>query len=158
MILWQTSVQIPDFTGFTTKNLILVGPKQKRQFMKKSSIFPAFLLFLLLLTSTACGEQCTAPDLAENIVGNWRIIPVGINVELRADGSLIDPDGGLIEGELNGVVLDEKSYEVLGADLLKVRAESGNQFLEVEYAVPSNFCDELRMNGPLGLELNLIRQ
>ena len=125
--------------------------------MKIQSFFSAYILFLLLAISTSCGEQCTAPDLDENIIGNWRMTVTGNMIEFRADGTLIDPNAALIGGQMGGVVLDQKSFEVLGADLIKVRAESGSEFLELEYAVPSNFCDELRIIAFNG-EITLIRQ
>jgi len=100
--------------------------------MKIQSFFSVFILFLLLSISTSCGEKCTAPDLEENIIGTWRMTITGNMIEFRTDGTLIDPDAALIGGEIGGVVVDQKSFEVLGADLIRVRAELGTEFFESE--------------------------
>ncbi len=106
------------------------------------------LLAFLLAVSVACNKDDDAPctDLADTIVGSWSVIALGIDmgdVEFKSDGTLIDPDGALIDAVAGGVVLDEKSYNVNGNVAFTATAEKGDNSVELEYDVISIECDEI---------------
>lgn len=101
------------------------------------------ILFLSVLFLSSCGDDdCEAPALSENIVGKWEVVVTGLEAEFQADGTLIDPDGAFIEGELNGVELNEKSYTIDG-NTLNVKAASGSQFVEGAIEISNIECDEM---------------
>ncbi len=58
-----------------------------------------------ILAITACKEdECVAPDLADNIIGTWKVARDGNSVEFQTDGTLIDPNDALIGAEINETV------------------------------------------------------
>lgn len=114
-------------------------------------------LFFFTLSIFSCGsEDCTVPTLAENIIGSWEVALNKSTVEFKTDGTLIDPTEILISGEINGTILDEKSYEVEDASTLTVRASKGSQFVEVSYQVIKNECNEITLEV-LGFATDLRR-
>ncbi len=126
--------------------------------MQKKLCYSVLFLFVALM-SISCGDDCTAPALSENIVGKWKITLTGEEIEFKADGTLIDPNDGLIGGELNGVVLDEKSYEIVDGDTFSARAAKDTQFLESEFNVTLNECDKITIADPFfGLNIAMERQ
>ena len=75
------------------------------------------MLAFLLAVTVACNKDDDAPctDLGDTLIGSWSVTAIGLDlgdVEFKSDGTLIDPDDVLIGGEVNGIVLDEKSYTV----------------------------------------------
>jgi hypothetical protein len=89
-----------------------------------------FLFYFFLGTTlfVACDkdEDCTAPDLSQNIIGTWSYLsgPEG-TFEFQSDGTLNDPDGNIFEIEINGQTYDDKSYVVIG-DTLRLTAMETN--------------------------------
>jgi len=112
-----------------------------------------FLLVSLLTIGlfSSCGddEETCDPEtltLSSAIVGSWSISSQGANlgeVEFLADGTLVDPNGVMISGEINGMSLDDKSYRTTGNETLSLRAESGSNFQESELPITSFGCDEI---------------
>lgn len=110
------------------------------------------LFFLLGLI--ACKKEtepptpsCTATSLKEIIVGTWTIKALEQNigqVEFKADGTLIDPDGSLIGGSVNGVDLNTKTYSIDSNNNLKVKAANGAIFMSTNYAITSFSCNEFK--------------
>ena len=113
-------------------------------------------LFSILILASACNkdEECTV--LADTIVGTWTSVISTSDIEFQSNGTLIDPEDSIIGGELNGTVLDEKSWSVSN-DSLHVRAESGAQFLSASFDVPSFDCDVVTLEF-VGIEFTLNRK
>ena len=111
-----------------------------------------FLLLAFLLAATvACNKDDDAPctDLGDTLIGSWSVTAIGLDlgdVEFKSDGTLIDPDDVLIGGEVNGIVLDEKSYTVNGNTSFNTKGEKGSNSTEVEYQVSSIKCDEISIS------------
>ena len=109
------------------------------------------LLAFLLAVTVACNKDDDAPctDLGDTLIGSWSVTAIGLDlgdVEFKSDGTLIDPDDVLIGGEVNGIVLDEKSYTVNGNTSFNTKAEKGSNSTEVEYQVSSIKCDEISIS------------
>lgn len=119
-------------------------------------------LFLLLAAATLCftscgDDDCTAPALSENIVGSWTVV-TGETVEFQSDGTLVDPDDGIIGAEVNGVVFSDKSYAILGSDSLFVEAAdpAGSGSTSFTFPVTENECDDITLEL-LGVGVGLSR-
>jgi len=109
------------------------------------------LLAFLLAATVACNKDDDAPctDLGDTLIGSWSVTAIGLDlgdVEFKSDGTLIDPDDVLIGGEVNGIVLDEKSYTVNGNTSFNTKGEKGSNSTEVEYQVSSIKCDEISIS------------
>jgi hypothetical protein len=122
-----------------------------------------FKALIVLLSASlmfgSCGEDCTLTTLDEIIIGSWDVIALGQNtgtIEFLADGTLIDPDDALIGGEINGTVLDEKTYEVLSSTQFNARAAKGTSFVDADFDVTSFDCDDIIIDL-FGFDVNLKR-
>jgi len=116
-------------------------------------ILNLLILASLLAISTACNKDEDDPctDLGDTIVGSWSVTALGMDlgdVEFKSDGTLIDPDEALIGGEVGGVILDEKSYEVHADSSFTCTAAKGSNSVEIEYDVTSFSCDEIKIFVP----------
>lgn len=114
-------------------------------------ILNLLLLASLLAVSIACNKDEDDPctDLGDTIVGSWSVNALGMDVgdvEFKSDGTLIDPDGVLVEGEVGGVILDEKSYVVHADTSFTCIASKGSNSLSFDYDVISFSCDEIKMD------------
>jgi|GEM_PF-3128695 len=113
--------------------------------------FGFYLLVAFTVIFSSCGkdDDCDATSLSTAIVGEWDLNANGSNMgsaEFRSDGTLVDEDDVLFSGEINGVVLDEKSYTVSGDSLITLRIESGSNFLTADLSVTGYDCDEIRID------------
>lgn len=119
------------------------------------------LFTLTILLTTSCKkDDCVAGSLETVIVGEWNVTVLGLpagSVEFEANGNLIDPDGALLDEEINGVALDDKSYEVNSNTSLTLRAENNSDFVEYDVDVTSYDCDEIVFDL-LGFEGKLNRK
>lgn len=125
------------------------------------------LSLFFLLSLIACKKEtvtpppsCTATSLKEVIVGTWTVKALEQNigqVEFKADGTLVDPDGGLIGGSINGVDLNTKTYSVDGNTKLKVKAANGATFMSTDYTITSFSCNEFK-GELLGIAVVFIRK
>ncbi len=107
---------------------------------------------------TSCkDDECTAPGLSENIVGTWEVQFSGSEAEFQSDGTLVDPDDAIIGGEINGVVLDQKSWSAVGEDSLYVRAASGSSSIDATLPILKNECDQITTEI-IGISVNLNRK
>ena len=113
----------------------------------------ALFYFLLCIgfVFSSCGKEddCIPGTLATVIVGEWDVKALGIHsgaVEFLADGTLLDPDDALIGAEINGVVLDEKSYVVYGDTLFTATAAKGAQSFEFEFVVTDFGCNKIEID------------
>lgn len=125
-------------------------------------IFNLLVLASLLAFTTSCDkdDDVDCNNLSETIVGEWTVTALGLDlgdVEFKSDGTLIDPDGVLIEGEVGGVVFDEKSYTVDGNESFTAKAENGGNSAEVEYTVTSLECNEINLSV-LGIAATMNRR
>jgi hypothetical protein len=115
-------------------------------------ILNLLLLTALLAVSIGCDkddDDKNCSDLESTIVGSWTISALGTeqgDVEFKSDGTLIDPDEVLIGGEVGGVILDEKSYEVHADTSFTAIAAKGSNSVEFEYNVISFTCDEITLD------------
>ena len=105
----------------------------------------------LLAVTIACDKDEDDPctDLGDTLVGSWSVTALGQDVgdvEFKSDGTLIDPDGVLVEGEVGGVILDEKSYEVHADTSFTAIASKGSNSLSFDYDVISFSCDQVTMD------------
>jgi len=107
----------------------------------------------MLILTTSCSDDednCVAPSLEENIIGTWSgktklgstTFEGPTTVIFNADGTMIDNDL-LISGEVNGTVLNEKSWKLIGTagTTLEVKASSGSNFVSGELELVENSCD-----------------
>lgn len=123
--------------------------------MLRKIILLTFAVSLLFLMS--CKKDCEAPALSENIIGKWEVVLSGDQAEFKSDGTLIDPDDAIIGGEINGVVLDQKSFMVLPGDSLFVEAKSGSSKIDATFPVTKNECDEITLEF-LGIGVGMTRK
>ena len=108
-----------------------------------------------LFVWSACNDDdddCTAPALSENIVGEWEVSTSGDLVEFQADGTLIDPNDAVIGASASA----DKTYEVDGMTLTVTVSESGASFSS-EFDVTSNECDEIVITF-IGIDVTFKRQ
>lgn len=103
------------------------------------------LLPLLVLITSCQKDDCEAPPVGENIVGTWQVDGQSGTVVFQADGTLLDPNDLLIDGEVNGMVLDEKSWMLVPGDYLLLRAENGSTSLESEFYIAGNDCNRISL-------------
>ena len=110
------------------------------------------LLFLLLsatlLTFFSCGQDddCNEDSLENVIVGEWRVTALGLpvgDVEFNANGTFVDEDDLIIDGEIGGVAVDEKTYVVNSNDSFTLRATQGSNAVTQDVDVISFNCDEI---------------
>ncbi|MEM6380050.1 MAG: hypothetical protein AAF705_17785 [Bacteroidota bacterium] len=116
----------------------------------KFNFLATLTLVGLILFATGCSEEdCIPPGLAANIVGSWTESFTNETVEFAADGTFTDPNDALISGEINGIVLNIKTYTVSGDTLITLTAaEAGGQFLSSDFEVANNACDEIMLSEP----------
>ncbi len=121
------------------------------------------MLFLVVIgmvfVISACSEdECVAPGISENIIGSWKVTAGTGVVEFKTDGTFTDPDDDLIGGEINGEVLDQKTYSVT-TDSLFVEAASATSSNAVSAAFPveGNECDKITVSL-IGTNVDFIRQ
>lgn len=119
------------------------------------------LLSATLIFTSACGDDdCEAGNLETNIVGEWSVTALGLpagDVRFNANGTLEDIDDALIDGEIGGVAVDEKTYVVTSNDAFTVRATQGANFVEQDVDVISYNCDEI-VAEILGFQFTLRRK
>ena len=109
------------------------------------------------LTLVSCGDD-SCDVLEETIVGTWESAPLGEGeFQFLSDGTLVDDNDLLIEAEINGSPLGDKSWRVENGNKLFVRATDGTQFLEAELNVPSFDCDQITVEQ-LGISINFDRK
>jgi hypothetical protein len=96
-------------------------------------------------------ESCTPPVIKENIIGSWRSVTVGGEVEFKSDGTYVDDDEMLLGVEVNGLKYDQRTYKVNGDVLtLKVSPKTTNDSAVFEYDVVENKCNQIK----LGFDFN----
>lgn len=124
--------------------------------MNKLKIVFLLSALLSIVMFSACSDDdgnCMASDVPENIIGDWSVSSGG-NVEFKVDGTLIDPDNALI----GGAGLDQKSYVATNTSLtVKAQTLSGGSFLETDFDIVSNECDQLVISF-VGAEIELDRR
>ena len=109
--------------------------------------------YLFLLTAvTVIGlssckkDDCTAPAISENIIGNWSVTLGSGDVEFKTDGTYVDDDEALFGVEVNGVVYDQRTYVINGTTLtLTVSTPDGSGSSSTEFEVTQNECDEIKL-------------
>lgn len=119
------------------------------------------LIASLLLTTIACDkdDDCEAGQLSTNIVGEWSVTALGLpagDVKFNANGTLEDVDDVLIDGEIGGIAVDEKTYVVTSNEAFTLRAMQGANFVEQDVDVISYTCDEI-VAEILGFQFTLRR-
>ena len=123
----------------------------------------ALLAICSVLFFTACDQQdnCTAPALEENIKGTWSATwENNATVEFKADGTFSDPSEALISGEINGVQLTAKTYEIRTGDELYLKAADPNNSaisVTATLSVSKNECNTIGIEL-LGVTADLTRQ
>lgn len=105
-----------------------------------------FLLIPILMLATSCQkDDCDAPPVGQNIVGTWQVDNQSGSVVFQADGTLLDPNDLLINGEVNGMVLDQKTWMLIPGDYLLLRAENGSTALESDFFITRNDCNRISL-------------
>ena len=108
--------------------------------------FGLYLLVPVLMLVTSCQkDDCDAPPVGQNIVGTWKVDNQSGSVVFQADGTLLDPNDLLIDGEVNGMVLDNKSWMLVPGDYLLLSADNGSTSLESEFYISRNDCNRITM-------------
>lgn len=101
------------------------------------------LLFSLILMGSCKKDDCSPPYVGENIVGTWKVNGSSDTVVFLEDGTLLDPKDALISGEVNGMVLDQKSWSIVPGDYLLLRAENMNSVIESEFEIVNHECNRI---------------
>lgn len=121
------------------------------------------VLFLVVIgmvfVISACSEdECVAPGVSENIIGNWKVTAGTGVVEFKTDGTFTDPDDDIIGGEINGEILDQKTYTAT-SDSLFVEAASAtsSNAVSATFPVEGNECDKITVSL-IGTNVELTRQ
>ncbi len=117
-----------------------------------------FFISIFLFVSCSKDDNCEATSLESTIVGKWDVRALGSTtgqIEFKADGTLIDPDDALLGGEVNGMVLDQKSYTVISDTQFSARAENGSNFIEYDFDVIDYSCDKITID--FIVEIDLVR-
>lgn len=121
----------------------------------------ALLAIFAVLFVTSCqttDDTCTPPALEENIKGTWTAIwENNAEVKFMANGQLSDPSNAILGGEVNGVQLTVKTYEVRANNKLYVKAEAPNApntYLDTTIPVTKNECNTLTLEfAGIGVKL-----
>lgn len=116
---------------------------------KQSFAFLAIFAFLLVASCQKTDDNCTPPALEENIKGTWTATwENSAEVGFMANGQLSDPSDAIFGGEVNGVRLTVKTYEVRPDNKLYVKAEAPNApntYLDATIPVTKNECNTLTL-------------
>ncbi len=123
----------------------------------KNSLKLSVFSFLLLFGISSCGGDCEPGTLAETMVGTWSYALTSDSAEFQADGTLLDPDDIIFSFEVNGVVYDEKTWEIDADGNLLVTASTGTLSSNATFDVDGFNCDEVMLRA-FGLPLTLVRQ
>lgn len=91
------------------------------------------------------------------MVGTWSYALTSDSAEFQADGTLLDPDDIIFSFEVNGVVYDEKTWEIDADGNLLVTASTGTLSSNATFDVDGFNCDEVMLRA-FGLPLTLVRQ
>lgn len=120
--------------------------------MLQRTIFLTFAFCALLLTS--CKDDCDAPLVDENIIGEWEL-QTGEDVEFQADGTLIDLEDGIIGfGDEETI----KTWSISGNSLAISALDAGGAGgISTDFAIVENECDEITI-GILGFNLKMERK
>jgi len=134
---------------FLTQENQFIYTSSLKYFNMQSLIKLSFLSLVLLFGFTSCGnDDCEPGTLSETIVGTWKYASsMPGTFEFQADGTLIDPDGAILEGEVNGVMLEEKSWRIDADGNLILRAASGGTFQESTLMVDGFECDKITLSA-----------
>lgn len=132
--------------------LLIFNPHLPRMNMKKIKI--SVILVMLACSSviySSCSkeseEACTPPALKENIIGTWRAVQVGEDIEFKSDGTYVDDQEVLFGAEVNGLKYDQRTYRLNGDVLiLKISPKTTNDSAVLEYDVIENKCDQLKLS------------
>ena len=111
------------------------------------NLYPiAFLLIGMIALSSCSKEECLETDLNDIIIGTWEV--QGSDVTFNADGSLSDPDN-VFEGEINGIQLLNKSYELEGDSILDINLSNSNPPAALGFIldIDSYDCNEIKTSG-----------
>ncbi|MCF8237766.1 MAG: hypothetical protein K9I85_06395 [Saprospiraceae bacterium] len=103
------------------------------------------LMPVLLLMASCKKDDCEAPPVGENIVGTWKVDSQSGTVVFQEDGTLLDPNDLLISGEVNGMVLDEKTWMLIPGDYLLLTASNQSSSLESEFYIARNDCNRISL-------------
>jgi len=131
-------------------------------FSKKNVIF---LLLVGLIGLSSCSKSsddnsCIAPALSENIIGSWTTdYDPDSRAEFKTDGTLIDPNDIIFAGNINGLVLDLKTYSVTNQTVSIMATSSIDNSigsLGAEFVISSNECAEIKF-PVLGITVTLTR-
>ena len=127
--------------------------------MKFKFGFYFLMVFTLILTSCGKDDDCDETSLSSVIVGEWNLNALGSNMgsaEFRSDGTLVDEDDILISGEINGIVLEDKTYTISGDSLITLRVATGSNALTAELPVTSFDCNEIQ-SSVAGIDVSFNR-
>jgi hypothetical protein len=119
------------------------------------------LTFFTLIFLNACkDDDCVAGDLDATIVGEWKVTILGIaagDIEFQSDGTLVDADEAIINNEIGGQPVTEKTYTVNSNSSITVTAANSTGSVSTDLDVHSYTCDEIDMDI-LGLNATLKRK
>ena len=117
-------------------------------FMKKSLLF-LFLVFALVACNKDKEEECIPPAVEKNILGAWSGIAKvddltsdPFDVTFNEDGTYADPEELLLGGEINDIVLTDRTWKI-EANRLILRVSKGFNALSLEYIIKENSCDKI---------------
>lgn len=113
--------------------------------MKVNVLFFLLGMFVFFSSCDDDDEPCEPGTLSENIIGTWTASYEEGDVEFLADGTLIDPNDVMIGAEINGTVLDEKTYTATD-ESITLTAASGELSSEATVDVTSFDCDAIEVS------------
>lgn len=126
--------------------------------MKKVKKIALLALSICLIYSCSSDDDssCTAPGVAENIIGMWKITGGAGTIEFKTDGTYTDPEGDLVD--IDGEDLANKTYTATNDTLSVTAADtSGFTFISAAFPITKNECNKISIEI-FAIEVDLSRQ
>ena len=131
---------------------LALNQKNIRMKSVKKIMLVALSMGLIYACSSDDDSGCTAPDVAENIIGKWKATGGSGTIEFKTDSTYTDPQGDLLD--IDGVDLVNKTYSATNDSLHLTAADSaGFQSISTTFAIDKNECNRISLEFIAPFEL-----